>query len=424
MKENSEHDVIGELFRQKLENHRLPVGNNGWDEIERRLNKRNNKNVIWLWYSGAMAAAIAGIAMILITSRPEIEKATVMAVFQETYNTEVSETVSHATNTIAAEQETITILQPDVIKPTNNIALFEQEKTESLTDIDSVNVVVENEILIAAVENDTETQIKEDTPEVAQAVREILISDIFPYENIPAAKKEKWLLAVNFSMNSSNLESFDNDYNLYTPQAQHYSNGTRSSLNDYAVDLSNNIQSLSDANKNGFTSIRHLPPLSFGIMVRNIEKKAGIETGLVYTYLSSSFEWSDLSASYNVHQNLHYVGIPFNILGYLWNSNPNWQIYISGGFMAEKGLQAIYNQEMQEKTHTRITTTTAIKKNSIEGIQLSANGALGANYRLHKSWGIYFEPRVGYSFKSKQPISARTEWPLYFGINIGLNYQL
>ena len=141
-----------------------------------------------------------------------------------------------------------------------------------------------------------------------------------------------------------------------------------------------------------------------------------METGLVYTYLASHFEWS----CHDVHQSLHYLGIPINMVVYLWNSKPNWRIYLSGGFMAEKGLRAVYRQERQIQSEHRITTV----RSSIDGLQWSLNGGLGVNYRFEKGWGIYFEPRAGYSFDNNQPISIRTEWPVYFGIHLGLNYQL
>ena len=140
-----------------------------------------------------------------------------------------------------------------------------------------------------------------------------------------------------------------------------------------------------------------------------------MESGLTYTYLSSRFEWSDC----NVHQSLHYLGIPVNLVVYLWNTNPNWKIYLSGGFMVEKGLRAIYRQERQITSEHRITTV----RSHIDGLQWSLNGGLGINYRLEKGWGIYFEPRVGYSFDSNQPVSIRTEYPIYFGFNLGLNYE-
>jgi len=63
-------------------------------------------------------------------------------------------------------------------------------------------------------------------------------------------------------------------------------------------------------------------------------------------------------------------------------------------------------------------------KSSIDKLHYSTNSSLGVSYRFDKRWGIYFEPRLGYSFKNDQPVSVRTEYPVYFGINLGLNYEL
>jgi hypothetical protein len=191
--------------------------------------------------------------------------------------------------------------------------------------------------------------------------------------------------------------------------------------NTYAAEMSYNIRSFDYMSKDNFSNISHSPPLSFGLTARkSLGRNGGVETGLVYTNLVSRFAWSDWS-NYNVHQNLHYLGIPVNLAVYLWDTSPNWRIYLSGGFMVEKGLRAIYRQDRQRGSEVQTST---VKKNSIDGLQWSLNSALGVNYKLEKGWGIYFEPRMGYSFDCNQPISMRTEIPVYFGINLGLNYEL
>jgi len=187
-------------------------------------------------------------------------------------------------------------------------------------------------------------------------------------------------------------------------------------MNDYATAMSPNIKSFHGMKKEDFTHIRHLPPFSFGVMARkDLWKNVGIESGLLYTYLSSRFEWE----GYNVHQNLHYLGIPVNFVTYLWNSHPNWKLYFSAGFTIEKGLRAIYTQNKQSEAKT----TNTIVKTSINGFQWSLNGSLGVNYRFAKGFGIYVEPRFGYSFDCNQPISMRTEWPLFVGFGLGINYE-
>jgi len=420
MTKNSEYDVIGELFRQKLENHRLPVGADGWNEIERRLSKRKNKVVIWLWSSGAMAAA-AAIAMLIVINLPEAEKAAVMTVSQEA-TSEKPATTNYETNTVAAIQETTTISQPDVVKPTNNVALLvEQEKTENQADINLIDAVVETEMLIAAAENNNETQTEEKpSEEIFQIVNEILKSNNLFFENMPAAKeRKKWLLAASIGMSGGSTYGFDNVVANNTQTSSSPVLSTRSSGNSYASNLSASIRPFENMNMNDFTNIHHMSPFSFGIMMHKSSAKSGVESGLVYTYLSSSFEWTDW-ANYKVQQSLHYIGIPVNLAIYLWNSDPQWRIYISGGFMVEKGLRAVYRQDRQRGNEFRYTTI----KSSIDGLQWSLNSSLGINYKLEKGWGIYFEPRMGYGFDCNQPVSIRTEHPVYFGINLGFNYEL
>ena len=422
MTNNHEYDAIGELFRQRLENHRLPVDTSGWDEIERRLGKQKNKTV-WLWRSGAMvAAAAAAIALLLIIVQPENQKTDVMIVSQETATEKPATINNNETNTIVSEQETTIIPQSDVvnvIRPTNNAVLAEQKNTENQDEIDLPDVIIENEILIAEAENNNETQTVENTPETVPPAREIIRPDVRLFDDIYTSGKEStWQLAANFSTNGNNSEIFEMGY---SEGFIYQYNNTRSF--QYLEKYMNNTPSLSLAD-NEYIKAQHLPPLSFGLTLRKIENNIGIESGLVYTYLSSNFEFKSLgsnSGSNKVNHSLHYVGIPVNILAFLWNSNSNWQIYASGGIMAEKGVRAIYNQEMRvvNKIHT-----TSVKASSIEGLQWSLNGALGINYRLEKGWGIYFEPRIGYSFDCDQPTSARTEWPLYYGMRLGFSYEL
>jgi hypothetical protein len=105
---------------------------------------------------------------------------------------------------------------------------------------------------------------------------------------------------------------------------------------------------------------------------------------------------------------------------YLWNSNPDWRIYLSGGVTAEKGLRAIYQEESRQWGVHRTTRV----KSSIDGLQWSANGAVGVNHRFEKRFGVYLESRFGHSFKNNQPISIRTERPFVVGIAMGLSYEL
>ncbi len=435
---NEQHDALAELFRQQLEDHRLPVDDDGWSEIEQRLRGKRKTRVVWLWSAGAMAAA-AAIALLVIINQPfsgdsNITVIPQIAVEQETMLDHSHEKVkndhdhgdghkSHiiSQNTGTGEPKspavkanrTIPIADPvkaiGLTRPTAIDSSGTTYKENTVSQIDQTNqpIVVKEDV-----------QPEEDKPVIAQVESDkpkldVSLVEDRPEEEEPAAKgKNKWLLAAAFGTGGyTDGLSTGNDYSPIMADVQSFSGN-----NNYAAGLSGNIKSFTNMTEDDFSNISHLPPLSVGVTVRkNLGKFGGVESGLVYTYLSSQFEWS----GYDVHQKLHYLGIPVNMVVYLWNSNPNWRIYFSGGIMVEKGLRAMYTQEKIQAGEIRTTTVNS----SIDGLQWSLNGALGINYRFNKGIGIYFEPRVGYCFDNNQPISMRTEWPVFLGVNLGLNYE-
>jgi len=417
----SEYDPIGELFRQRLENHRIPVNGNGWDEIEHRMSKRKNKIVIWLWSAGAVAAA-ASIAVLLIFKQPITNEATLMAVSTEesgnqsfndsiTTSGELASPVQKFNDSMIVVNELASSAQK--LPPANSQARFNDSMIESSEFASSVQ-------LLTSQFNDSVNQLISHPVISEKEIPQLDVSLVAdnPEEDETATKKtDKWLLVAAFGI-SGYANDFSND--AYAPSISSVFSewGLSGSNNKYATDMSGSIRSFNYMSREEFTNISHRPPFSFGLTARkSLGNRGGVESGLVYTYLASSFKWS----GYNVHQSLHYVGVPFNMVVYLWNSKPNWRIYLSGGVMVEKGLRGIYRQEMQMWSEHRTTT---VKSSSIDGWQWSLNSALGINYRLEKGWGIYFEPRVGYSFDCNQPVSIRTEWPMYVGVNLGLNYEL
>jgi len=57
---NNERDAFSEIFRKKLENHRIPVDADSWDAIQARMKATKRKKIIplWWWYSGGAAVAV------------------------------------------------------------------------------------------------------------------------------------------------------------------------------------------------------------------------------------------------------------------------------------------------------------------------------------------------------------------------------
>ena len=413
MKVNNEYDALGELFRQRLENHTIPVDGNGWAEIERRLGKRTKKSAVWLWSIGVAAAA--SVAMMFIVHQPDNDEISTIVPQQEV--PEKTETIHHQITT-----------NPEFVITTINTETKHRESNEMMREknlIATGDTPVDMQSAYREIINNGEIEEIEKTDSVIQLFNKSAIekSDISLVSDQPDEEVEiadtgkKWLLAAAFGTGGS-TGSFTDTYqdNMMSPSATNSYGFTGN--NDYAKALSGSILSLNDVPRKEFTNIRYSQPFSLGITARkSLGKHTGVESGLVYTYLSSHFQWK----GYDVRQSLHYAGIPVNAVVYFGSGKSNWRAYLSGGFMVEKGVRGILRQEIQNSRENRSTT---VKSSSIGGVQLSLNGALGINYRLEKGWGICFEPRIGYSFDCNQPVSVRTEMPVFFGIHLGLNYEL
>ena len=448
MSENIKYDALSELFRQKLENHQIEVDKDDWYIIKSRLYNSKNSNIRWLWSAVAAAAAITAF-VVLFNPFTKTESETIVSQNITHKNIEInseplieSDRDNHTTkteNNLSIETEKQTVKDNHTTKTENNLSIETEKQivknnqtnekylTSHLIEIERDVYTYEDSGQVKEIEtaplyndlndkllSDSYSQILNNSDKKADTIdleREILkfylsLSDkeVAPHTQ----KSEKWLLAAGFGVGGY---SDVLNYNLKENSESLYFDGR----NEYATTMSEKIVSFDEMDKNDFTKINHLPPLSFRITAqKTINNRCGIESGLLYTYLSSRFEWDN----YNVHQSLHYLGIPVNIKLILWNLNHNWNIYSSAGIVIEKGLRAIYRQEIiSEERFTKA-------ESSIKGLQWAVNGALGINYKLVKGWGLFFEPRIGYSFKNEQPISIRTEYPFHFGISIGLNYEL
>jgi hypothetical protein len=121
MKDNSEFDALGALFRQKLEGHRIPVPDNDWDEIERRLHKPARKAFVWLCRGGAVAAA-AIIVALLLPNRPPFDGTADTAISPQITLTTPQHEISDETATIDHEAISMTSQQETAHTSPSNIA--------------------------------------------------------------------------------------------------------------------------------------------------------------------------------------------------------------------------------------------------------------------------------------------------------------
>ena len=145
---------------------------------------------------------------------------------------------------------------------------------------------------------------------------------------------------------------------------------------------------------------------SVGISVsKQLNERLSLESGLVYTYLSSNVTTSLSGSQY---QHLHYLGIPLK-LDITLAENERWQFYTSVGTMLEHSL---YGKRGSTNLH-------------LNDWQWSVNGGLGLQYKFTKHMGLYIEPGVNYYFSNGSDVpSLRTESPFSFNLQLGVRIGL
>lgn len=159
---------------------------------------------------------------------------------------------------------------------------------------------------------------------------------------------------------------------------------------------------------------KHHAPVSVGMQLAfGIAPRLSMSTGVVYTRTSSDFYPYAPNNDYNVHQVLHYVGIPVGL---------NYELWSSGGFHAYvmAGAEAAYN--VKNDTDEDGTRKQDAKR---DRVQFSGKASLGAQYDISPSVGLYIEPGAKYYFDNGSDIeNTFKDKKLNFNLQFGLRFNL
>lgn len=159
---------------------------------------------------------------------------------------------------------------------------------------------------------------------------------------------------------------------------------------------------------------KHHAPVSVGMQIAfGVAPRLSLSTGVVYTRTSSDFYPYAPNNDYNVHQVLHYVGIPVGL---------NYELWRSGGFHAYvmAGAEAAYN--VKNDTDEDGTKKQDAKRDKV---QFSGKASLGAQYDISPSLGLYIEPGAKYYFDNGSDIeNTFKDKKLNFNLQFGLRFNL
>ena len=160
-------------------------------------------------------------------------------------------------------------------------------------------------------------------------------------------------------------------------------------------------------------SIHHHQPIRFGLSLRyRLNERWGLESGLTYTRLSADITNTVDGQATATEQSLNYIGIPLNVSYLVWG-NRHFNLYLSAGGLVEK---------MVKGSRTTYDETNSV---NIHPLQVSVNGAAGAEFKFCNDFSLYLEPALNYYFDNGSSIpTLYQEKPLNFNLNVGIRFNL
>lgn len=150
------------------------------------------------------------------------------------------------------------------------------------------------------------------------------------------------------------------------------------------------------------SSFTHRLPLNIGIKIGySLSDRFSLESGLVYTYLSSQV--SPRATDKSLDQRVHYIGIPIGVNYSIWE-NRHLSIYAGVGGRVDKCISAVLDDRFLR----------------MNPLQFSAGGRVGLNYKLSRHVGFYLEPGVSYFFEDGSALKTTyKENPLKATLSMG-----
>lgn len=226
------------------------------------------------------------------------------------------------------------------------------------------------------------------------------------------------LYAENFGAGMGNVNSGSNIVNRYSDSGV-MADPMPGVYPDPSVGGSNDVDYLMAAaykalQKSPQGKVKHHAPVSVGMQIAfGVAPRLSLSTGVVYTRTSSDFYPYAPNNDYNVHQVLHYVGIPVGL---------NYELWRSGGFHAYvmAGAEAAYN--VKNDTDEDGTRKQDAKR---DRVQFSGKASLGAQYDISPNVGLYIEPGAKYYFDNGSDIeNTFKDKKLNFNLQFGLRFNL
>ena len=428
------HDLWAGIAQSLAQNQPV-AGENGVPENHpvKRVEKKPKARVVTLkrWSAAAAAVALLGIGgSYVYLHQEDVEQGN--AQLASLASSEASSAASAASSSLSASSSShskqVPLLAADNKSADSKSWQKAASSAASLLSSDYASVPVqsaapmndEGETMVAVASDEAPlVASKYKSAESAQSQAEPNSSSSYHFSrNSEVAGVSMKLYAENFGAGMGNVNSGSNIANRYSDSGV-MADPMPGVYPDPSVGGSNDVDYLMAAaykalQKSPQGKTKHHAPVSVGMQIAfGVAPRLSLSTGVVYTRTSSDFYPYAPNNDYNVHQVLHYVGIPVGL---------NYELWRSGGFHAYvmAGAEAAYN--VKNDTDEDGTRKQDAKR---DRVQFSGKASLGAQYDISPSVGLYIEPGAKYYFDNGSDIeNTFKDKKLNFNLQFGLRFNL
>lgn len=427
------HDLWADIAQSLAQNQPV-AGENGVPENHpvKRVEKEPKARVVTLkrWSAAAAAVALLGIGgSYVYLHQEDVEQGN--AQLASLASSEASSASSAASSSLSASSSShskqVPLLAADNKSADSKSWQKAASSAASLLSSDYASVPVqsaapmndEGETMVAVASDEAPlVASKYKSAESAQSQADPNSSSYHFTRNSEVAGVSMKLYAENFGAGMGNVNSGSNIVNRYSDSGV-MADPMPGVYPDPSVGGSNDVDYLMAAaykalQKSPQGKAKHHAPVSVGMQIAfGVAPRLSLSTGVVYTRTSSDFYPYAPNNDYNVHQVLHYVGIPVGL---------NYELWRSGGFHAYvmAGAEAAYN--VKNDTDEDGTRKQDAKR---DRVQFSGKASLGAQYDISPSVGLYIEPGAKYYFDNGSDIeNTFKDKKLNFNLQFGLRFNL
>ncbi|MDR0824245.1 MAG: hypothetical protein LBN74_04075 [Prevotella sp.] len=413
-------DIIKDLFSSKLKDFEPEVPASVWGGLDQLLSQQSapadsssssaKKSLIKtaLIVAGLVAAVVAGVLFIPnsgnITDEPVIT---------------VNEEPGKAVDTAAINPIPEPIVEPVITNPAIARAKEIKEQPVKLPEQKEQPVKIAEQKEEPKIEQETK---KEEIKPLVKKDEPLLATDNTTGKLLlPKKKSTSSGFSLSASANSSLLAYNENE----NGSGLLFSKYERSAVFSAEVDKENKE-----------SEVQHRIPISVGVRIsKGIASNLSLETGVVYTYLSSKLS-SNSAFELEENQYFHYLGIPLT-LNYTFIELGKTKFYLSIGGMVQKDIKGKYESKMGFSEKSNNIGDAALAnivyysepyyiRESIKqpNLQFSANAAVGIAYPIYKKLYLYGTIGGAYYFDAGNKYhTIYSDQKIQLDLNMGLKFD-